>query len=193
MKTTGELEVFQFKEVVEDSDRPCVSDYAWKKAANWIPNAKSATAWARKWIPPLSAELPRNPPNRSLSKSSKSRNATPYTPALSNVRAKSSTGLSSASPEMKLSSISDKSEAVLPKREQIPGENYRRGDRIRAYIVKGTWKKAAARKSYFQERIPAFLINLFKTEVPEISEGIVKIVGAAREAGSRGKNSGQLH
>jgi N utilization substance protein A len=34
---------------------------------------------------------------------------------------------------------------------------------------------------------PAFLINLFKTEVPEINEGVVNIVGAAREAGSRGK------
>ncbi len=77
-------------------------------------------------------------------------------------------------------------EAVLPKREQIPGESYRRGDRIRAYIVK-VLEESRGPQVVLSRTHPAFLVNLFKTEVPEINEGIVNIVGAAREAGSRGK------
>ena len=77
-------------------------------------------------------------------------------------------------------------EAVIPKREQIPGENYRRGDRIRAYIVK-VLEESRGPQVVLSRTHPAFLISLFKTEVPEINEGIVNIVGAAREAGSRGK------
>ena len=77
-------------------------------------------------------------------------------------------------------------EAVLPKREQIQGESYRRGDRIRAYIVK-VLEESRGPQVVLSRTHPAFLINLFKTEVPEINEGVVNIVGAAREAGSRGK------
>lgn len=77
-------------------------------------------------------------------------------------------------------------EAVLPKREQIPGESYRRGDRIRAYIVK-VLEESRGPQIVLSRTHPGFLINLFKTEVPEINEGIVNIMGAAREAGSRGK------
>jgi N utilization substance protein A len=77
-------------------------------------------------------------------------------------------------------------EAVLPKREQIPGESYRRGDRIRAYIVK-VLEESRGPQIVLSRTHPGFLINLFKTEVPEINEGVVNIMGAAREAGSRGK------
>ncbi len=77
-------------------------------------------------------------------------------------------------------------EAVLPKREQIPSENYRRGDRIRAYITK-VHEESRGPQIVLSRTHPGFLINLFKTEVPEISEGIVNILAAARDAGSRGK------
>ncbi len=77
-------------------------------------------------------------------------------------------------------------EAVLPKREQIPGEVYRRGDRIRAYILK-VHEESRGPQIVLSRTHPGFLINLFKTEVPEISEGIVNIISAARDAGSRGK------
>lgn len=77
-------------------------------------------------------------------------------------------------------------EAVLPKREQIPNEAYRRGDRIRAYILK-VHEESRGPQVVLSRTHPEFLINLFKTEVPEISEGLVTIINAAREAGSRGK------
>lgn len=77
-------------------------------------------------------------------------------------------------------------EGVLPVREQVPKEAYRRGDRIRALILE-VLHDARGPQVILSRSNTDFLINLFKTEVPEISEGIVKIMGAAREAGSRSK------
>ncbi len=77
-------------------------------------------------------------------------------------------------------------EAILPAREQIPRESYRRGDRIRANILT-VHKDSPGPQIVLTRAHPDFLINLFITEVPEISEGIVKIVCAAREPGNRAK------
>ncbi|MCF8095655.1 MAG: transcription termination factor NusA, partial [Desulfobacteraceae bacterium] len=77
-------------------------------------------------------------------------------------------------------------EAVLPRREQIPNETYRRGDRIRAYILK-VHDESRGPQIVLSRTHPDFLINLFKTEVPEITEGMISVINAAREAGSRGK------
>ena len=77
-------------------------------------------------------------------------------------------------------------EGVLPSREQVPKETYRRGDRIRAYIMDVLYDTRGP-QIVLSRTHPTFLINLFKTEVPEISEGIVTIMGAAREPGIRAK------
>ena len=62
-------------------------------------------------------------------------------------------------------------EAVLPKREQIPNETYRRGDRIRAYILK-VHEESRGPQIVLSRTHPEFLVNLFKTEVPEMNEGL---------------------
>ena len=77
-------------------------------------------------------------------------------------------------------------EGILPVREQIPKELYRRGDRIRAYIIDVLYDTRSP-QIVLSRTHPNFLINLFKTEVPEISEGIVNVMGAAREPGIRAK------
>ena len=77
-------------------------------------------------------------------------------------------------------------DAVLPAREQIPKETYRRGDRIRAYIL-DVRRESRGPQIILTRTHPDFIVNLFKTEVPEISEGIVEIKSAVREAGSRAK------
>ena len=71
-------------------------------------------------------------------------------------------------------------------REQVPRESYRRGDRIRALIL-DVLLDTRGPQILLSRTHPNFLIHLFKTEVPEISEGIVDIMGAAREPGSRAK------
>jgi len=67
-------------------------------------------------------------------------------------------------------------EGILPVREQIPKESYRRGDRIRAYIIDVLYDTRGP-QIVLSRTHPDFLIALFKTEVPEINEGIVTIIG----------------
>jgi transcription termination/antitermination protein NusA len=79
-----------------------------------------------------------------------------------------------------------RAEAILPVTEQIPKETYRQADRIRALIidVKRTQKDP---QIILSRSDPSFLVKLFEQEVPEIAEGIVKIMCAAREPGQRAK------
>ena len=82
----------------------------------------------------------------------------------------------------------DKTEAYIPRREQIPEEQYKSGDRIQGYLleVRQTTRGPQIIMSRAHEK---YLIKLFETEVPEVYEGIVKIVSAAREPGQRAKMS----
>lgn len=77
-------------------------------------------------------------------------------------------------------------EGIVPIREQVPRESYRRGDRIRALILDVLHESRGPQIILSRTHVD-FLINLFRMEVPEISEGIVKIMGAAREPGVRAK------
>jgi N utilization substance protein A len=79
-----------------------------------------------------------------------------------------------------------RAEAVLPVKEQVPRENYRPGDRIRAYVLDVNNHTKGAQIVLSRASIH-FLSKLFAQEVPEIYEGIVTIVSAAREPGGRSK------
>ena len=76
--------------------------------------------------------------------------------------------------------------AILPYDEQIPGERYRQGERVRALLlrvdegVRGTFIRLS--RSH-----PRFLTKLFEAEVPEMATGIVEVRGIVREPGSRAK------
>jgi N utilization substance protein A len=79
-----------------------------------------------------------------------------------------------------------KAEAVLPVQEQIPRESFNLRERVKAYIL--DIKKGTKGPQLILSRThPGFLQKLFAQEVPEISEGIVKIRSVAREPGSRAK------
>ncbi len=79
-----------------------------------------------------------------------------------------------------------RTEGVLPYREQTPRETYRPGDRVVAY-VKDIDREARGPIVILSRSAPSLVEKLFEAEVPEIYEGIVKIVAVAREAGSRSK------
>ncbi len=75
---------------------------------------------------------------------------------------------------------------ILPYEEQIPGERYRQGERVRAYLmrVEDTPRGVGLRLS---RATPDFVKALFKQETPEIASGAVEIKAVAREPGSRAK------
>jgi transcription termination/antitermination protein NusA len=79
-----------------------------------------------------------------------------------------------------------RTEGILPHREQTPRESYRPGDRIVAY-VKDIDREARGPLVILSRSDPRLVDKLFEAEVPEIYEGIVKIVAVAREPGSRSK------
>lgn len=80
----------------------------------------------------------------------------------------------------------EKTEVILPKREQIPNEKYRRGDHVRA-IVKSVEKTNRGLEIIVSRADPQILIRLFELEVPEIYDGIIEIKNVAREPGDRAK------
>ncbi len=79
-----------------------------------------------------------------------------------------------------------KAEAVITEREQLPGERYNPGDRLRAYMLE-VKKTAKGPQILLSRTHPGFLVRLFETEIPEIAEGIVLVKAAAREPGERAK------
>jgi N utilization substance protein A len=81
-----------------------------------------------------------------------------------------------------------RAEAVIPPSEQIHRETYKRGDRIRAFIV-DVKKISKGPQIVLSRTHPGFLRALFELEVPEISEGFIEIVNVAREPGNRSKIS----
>ena len=79
-----------------------------------------------------------------------------------------------------------KTEAILMPAEQIAGETYEHGDRIKAYIVE-VKRTSKGPQIVVSRTHPGLLKRLFELEVPEIQEGIVEIKSVAREPGMRSK------
>jgi transcription termination/antitermination protein NusA len=79
-----------------------------------------------------------------------------------------------------------KTEAILPRSEQIKKENYRTGDRVRAVVL--DVRKAGSRVRVILSRThPDFVRRLFEVEIPEIADNVIEVRSIAREAGNRSK------
>mgnify|MGYP002707347773 CR=1 FL=1 len=77
-------------------------------------------------------------------------------------------------------------EALLPRREQVPGERYRHGERIRVYVV-NVARGLKGPEIVVSRSHPELVRRLFEREVPELVSGAVSIMAIAREAGARTK------
>lgn len=81
-----------------------------------------------------------------------------------------------------------RTEAVLPKSEQIPKEHYRRGDMVQGYILE-VKQESREPQVILSRSHPDFMAALFKIEVPEISDGTITIISIVRDPGFRAKIS----
>ena len=79
-----------------------------------------------------------------------------------------------------------KTEAILRRDEIIPREKFKNGDRIRAYVL-DVRRENKGPQVFLSRTCPEFMVKLFTQEVPEIYDGIVKIMGVARDPGSKAK------
>jgi N utilization substance protein A len=77
-------------------------------------------------------------------------------------------------------------DGMIPKFDLIPNESIRKNDRLRAYIkeVKSSPRGA---QIFLSRTAPEMMIELFEMEVPEISEGVIEIMGVSRDPGLRAK------
>jgi len=79
-----------------------------------------------------------------------------------------------------------RTEAMLPKDEQIPRERFKRGDRVQAFIIE-VLPSGRGPQIIISRTHPDYMAALFKREVPEVSDGTVRILGVARDPGARAK------
>ena len=79
-----------------------------------------------------------------------------------------------------------KTEALIPKREQSGKEEFRQGDRIRAYVLEVA-RESRGPQIILSRANPNFVKRLFELEVPEIYEGIVEVKSISRDVGERTK------
>ena len=79
-------------------------------------------------------------------------------------------------------------EAIVPREEMIPRESVRSGDRLRGYLY-DVRAEARGPQIFVSRTRSELLVELFKLEVPEVGEGLIDIVGAARDPGLRAKIS----
>ncbi len=77
-------------------------------------------------------------------------------------------------------------EAIIPREDMIPRESVRPGDRLRGYL-KDVRSEPRGPQLWVSRVAPEFLIELFKIEVPEVGQGLIEILGAARDPGMRAK------
>ncbi|MGL5096010.1 MAG: transcription termination factor NusA, partial [Planctomycetia bacterium] len=83
-------------------------------------------------------------------------------------------------------SLNGKTESILPRSEQMPGESFRPGERVRAVLL-DVRKSGQRVKLVLSRNHPDFVRRLFEQEIPEIAERIIEIRAIAREAGFRSK------
>lgn len=79
-----------------------------------------------------------------------------------------------------------KTEAILRRDEIIPRENFKNGDRVRAYVL-DVRRETRGPQIFLSRTCPEFMAKLFTSEVPEIYDGLVEIMGVARDPGSKAK------
>jgi transcription termination/antitermination protein NusA len=83
-------------------------------------------------------------------------------------------------------------EAMIPREDMIPREAVRPGDRVRGYLY-DVRSEPRGPQLFVSRTAPAFLIELFRLEVPEVGQGLIEIKGAARDPGLRAKIAVQSH
>lgn len=182
---TGELEVFQFKEVVETVTDPAFQ-IDLKEGRKLDPECEIGDSLGTKMDTTTFGRIAAQSAKQVIIQKLKIAERSAVYNNFIERKGEIINGIVQRVTKNEITVNLGQAEAILAKREQIPGESYKRGERIRAYIVK-VLEESRGPQVELSRTHPGFLIALFKTEVPEISEGIVNIIGAAREPGSRGK------
>ena len=188
---TGEIEVFQFKEVVEEITEPDLQ-ISIKEGRKLDPDCEVGDSLGTKMDTSTFGRIAAQSAKQVIIQKMKDAERDAVYSSYIDRKGEVVNGIVQRVDRGNIIVNMGTTEAILPTREQIPRESYRRGDRIRALILDVLYDTRGP-QIVLSRTHPDLLINLFKTEVPEISEGIVEVKGAAREPGSRAKFAVSSH
>lgn len=181
----GEIEVFQFKEVVEEIDDPD-TQITLEEGLRLDPECEIGDSLGAKMDTTTFGRIAAQSAKQVIIQKMKDAEREAIFSAFIDRKGEIINGIVQRVDRNHIIVNLGQTEAILPGREQVPRETYRRGDRVRAFIM-DVRNETHGPQIVLSRTHPEFLVNLFRTEVPEISEGIVSIMGAVREPGSRGK------
>ena len=182
---TGEIEVFQFKEVVEKIDEPDLQ-LTLEEGRRLDPDCEVGDSLGTKMDASTFGRIAAQSAKQVIIQKLKDAERDAVYSSFIDRKGEIINGIVQRFDRGDIIVNLGATEAVVPVREQVPRESYRRGDRIRALILDVLYETRGP-QIVLTRTHPEFLVMLFKTEVPEIAEGIVDIKGAAREPGSRAK------
>jgi len=182
---TGEIEVFQFKEVVEtveDPDRQIALDEAQKLD----PEAQLGDSLGIKLDASSFGRIAAQSAKQVIIQGMRDAERDLVYEDYKDRQGELINGIVQRQDKAGLIINLGRTEALLPYGEQVPREVYRQGDRIRAYVLE-VKRHAKGPQVILSRMTDKFLTALFEAEVPEIQDGIVQIMAVAREPGSRAK------
>jgi len=182
---TGEIEVFQFKEVAEIITEPDVQ-ISIKEGRKLDPDCEVGDSLGAKMDTSTFGRIAAQSAKQVIIQKMKDAERKAVYAGFINRKGEVINGIVQRIDRGDIIVNVGHTEAILTIKEQVPREGYKRGDRVRGLIL-DVQLESRGPQILLSRTHPSFLINLFKTEVPEISEGIVSIMGAAREPGSRAK------
>jgi N utilization substance protein A len=182
---SGEIEVFQFKEVVENITEPDLQ-ISLEEAYNLDPESKIGDSLGTKMDASTFGRIAAQSAKQVIIQKMKDAERDAVYSGFIDRKGEIINGIVQRVDRGDIIVNLGHTEGILPEREQVPKEVYRRGDRVRAQIL-DVLHDSRGPQIILSRTHPNFLVSLFKTEVPEISEGIVSIMGAAREPGIRAK------
>jgi len=182
---TGEVEVFQFKEVVESVEDPVV-ELTLEEGLDYDAECELGDSLGIKVDTSMFGRIAAQSAKQVIIQRMKAAERNAVYENFIHKKGEIINGIVQRVDRGNIIVNLGQAEAVLNSREQVSREHYKRGDRIRAYIL-DVLEEARGAQVILSRVHADFVARLFAAEVPEISEGIVSIKGAAREAGVRSK------
>jgi N utilization substance protein A len=181
----GEIEVFQFKNVVEKVTDPDL-EIDWEEGRKLDPGCQPGDSLGTKMDATTFGRIAAQSAKQVIIQKMKDAERNVVYESFINRKGEIINGIIQRIDKRDVIVNLGRTEAILPVGEQVPGETYRRGERIRAYIL-DVLQESRGPQIILSRSHPRFLVALFNMEVPEIGEAIVNIMAAAREPGARAK------
>ena len=181
----GEIEVFQFKNVVEKVTDPDL-EMDWEEGRKLDPGCQPGDSLGTKMDATTFGRIAAQSAKQVIIQKMKDAERNVVYESFINRKGEIINGIIQRIDKRDVIVNLGRTEAILPVGEQVPGETYRRGERIRAYVL-DVLQESRGPQIILSRSHPRFLVALFNMEVPEIGEAIVNIMAAAREPGARAK------